>query len=67
MTYPTKLLSAVKLGKLELKNRIVMASMIRNRCEGTVPTDINVKYYAERANAGLIISEGVLITPLGTV
>ena len=52
--------SRVTLGKLELANRIVMAPMTRSRADiDAVPTDIMVDYYAQRASAGLIVSEGV--------
>ncbi len=53
------LFSAGKLGKLALRNRIVMAPMTRSRAIGNVPNDLMVKYYADRADAGLIITEGV--------
>lgn len=52
------------LGNLKLKNRVVMASLTRNR--NIVPDQINVDYYEQRAGAGLILSEGVLIEPQGT-
>lgn len=53
------LFQALQLGELELANRIVMAPMTRNRAGADfVPTDIMVEYYAQRADAGLIISEG---------
>jgi 2,4-dienoyl-CoA reductase-like NADH-dependent reductase (Old Yellow Enzyme family) len=42
----------------DLKNRLVMAPLTRNRAEGTVPGDLAVEYYAQRASAGLIITEG---------
>jgi N-ethylmaleimide reductase len=55
----TTLFDPVKLGDLELSNRIVMAPMTRSRAgDGDVPTDLNVEYYRQRATAGLIISEG---------
>ena len=50
----------LKLGDLELSNRVVMAPMTRSRADSdAVPTDIMVDYYAQRASAGLIISEGI--------
>ncbi len=64
---PSNLLSPLNLGSLTLKNRVVMASLTRGRCPGTVPDDLVVKYYEERATAGLILSEGVLIAPLGKI
>jgi N-ethylmaleimide reductase len=55
----TTLFDPVRLGDLELSNRIVMAPMTRSRAgEGDVPTDMNVEYYRQRATAGLIVSEG---------
>jgi len=54
------------MGGLTLPNRIVMAPMTRNRAgEGNVPTEMNALYYAQRASAGLIISEGSQISPQG--
>lgn len=53
------LFEPVQLGELELANRIVMAPMTRSRAgEGDVPTALNAEYYAQRASAGLVISEG---------
>jgi len=51
--------SAVRLGDIELANRIVMAPMTRDRA-GThdEPTDLMVEYYRQRATAGLIVTEG---------
>jgi N-ethylmaleimide reductase len=47
------------LGKLELRNRIVMAPMTRSRAIGNIPTDTMAEYYEQRASAGLIITEGI--------
>jgi len=56
----------ILLGPLRLPNRIVMAPMTRNRAgAGDVPTDLNALYYAQRASAGLIISEGTQVSPEG--
>lgn len=41
-----------------LPNRIVLAPLTRNRAKGTVPAELNAQYYAQRASAGLIITEG---------
>lgn len=55
----TDLFDPVRLGDLDLANRIVMAPMTRSRAgEGDVPTDLNVEYYRQRASAGLIVTEG---------
>lgn len=59
------LFSPFTLGTLELKNRIVMAPMTRSRAIGNVPNELMVKYYADRADAGLIISEGTAPSPNG--
>lgn len=59
------LFSPVKLGAISLSNRMVMAPLTRNRAgEGGVPQDINVTYYAQRASAGLIISEATPISAM---
>lgn len=47
------------LGKLQLRNRIVMAPMTRSRAIGNVPNDAMAQYYEQRASAGLIITEGI--------
>ena len=60
------LFSPVKLGRYELPNRIVMAPLTRNRAgEGNVPRELNAEYYAQRASAGLIVSEATQISPQG--
>ena len=61
----TDLFAPFRLGPLELANRIVMAPMTRNRTPDTVPNDLNVEYYAQRAGAGLIITEGVQPSAVG--
>ena len=58
--------SPVRLGDLELANRIVMAPMTRDRAgPADEPTDIMVDYYRQRAGAGLIVTEGVQPSPAG--
>ena len=52
------LLSEYQLGEITLKNRVVMAPMTRSRAEDNVPNDMMATYYANRAGAGLIITEG---------
>jgi len=63
----TDLFSPLTLGRTEIKNRIVMAPLTRNRAAmpGNVPQDINAAYYAQRASAGLIIAEATPISPMG--
>ncbi|WP_345954437.1 alkene reductase [Mucilaginibacter sp. PAMB04168] len=59
------LLEEYLLGDLKLKNRMVMASMTRGRATnaGLVPTPLMAEYYAQRASAGLILSEGTWVSP----
>lgn len=53
--------------EIHLKNRIIMAPMTRNMANDDLsPTDDMMEYYARRADAGLIISEGTIIRPDGT-
>jgi N-ethylmaleimide reductase len=60
------LFQPLRLGDIELKNRIVMAPMTRNRADADeAPHGLNVRYYAQRASAGLILSEATQITPQG--
>jgi N-ethylmaleimide reductase len=61
------LFSPFHLGDLELKNRIVMAPLTRNRAtHGTdAPNDLNAEYYRQRASAGLIITEATQISQQG--
>jgi N-ethylmaleimide reductase len=47
-----------QLAEMTLKNRIVMAPMTRSRAPGTMPSPSMATYYAQRASAGLIITEG---------
>jgi N-ethylmaleimide reductase len=57
------LLEEYQLGDLRLKNRIVMSSLTRGRATnaGLVPTALMAEYYAQRASAGLILSEGTWV------
>lgn len=59
------LFSPAQLGAIALKNRMVMAPLTRNRAgEDGVPQDLNVTYYAQRASAGLIITEATPISAM---
>lgn len=54
------LFSPTRLGRLDLRNRIVMAPMTRSRAGANdEPTELMVEYYRQRASAGLIITEGI--------
>ena len=54
----TTLFTPITLGKLQLKNRIVMAPLTRCRATGNIPNQLMAKYYGLRADAGLLIAEG---------
>lgn len=57
-----KLLSPVRFGALELPNRVLMAPLTRARCPDLVPGSMQQTYYAQRAGAGMIISEATNIS-----
>jgi len=58
------LFSPFSLSGLELKNRVVMASMTRGRArnDGLIPTPLHVEYYRQRASAGLIMTEATWVS-----
>ena len=64
-TMGRKLFSEASLGTLSLTNHIVMAPMTRSRALGNVPNEMMAEYYAQRASAGLIITEGTSPSPNG--
>jgi 2,4-dienoyl-CoA reductase-like NADH-dependent reductase (Old Yellow Enzyme family) len=63
------LFDPLQLGDLTLPNRIIMAPLTRCRARSAndtrIPNDIMAQYYAQRASAGLILSEAVAVTPQG--
>lgn len=59
------LYSPVKLGSMELKNRIVMAPLTRSRAIDNIPNSLMAEYYGQRASAGLIVTEGTSPSPNG--
>lgn len=61
------LLTPLDAGELRLPNRVLMAPLTRARSAqpGDVPTELNAAYYAQRAGAGLIISEATQVSPQG--
>lgn len=62
----TILATPLRVGALELPNRIIMAPLTRCRAgPGRVPTDLMAKYYEQRASAGLILSEATAVDPMG--
>lgn len=64
---PDLLLQSFSLGGLRLSSRVVMAPMTRCRTSqpGDIPNALMAEYYAQRASAGLIISEATQISPQG--
>ena len=61
----TTLFDPIRAGDLHLANRIAMAPLTRNRSPGAVPGDMAVTYYAQRASAGLLITEATAISQQG--
>src|SRR5512133_1370490 len=61
----TSLFDPMPLGKLHLPNRIVMAPLTRNRAPDAIPTSMMAEYYAQRASAGLLITEATAISAQG--
>jgi N-ethylmaleimide reductase len=60
----SNLFDSFQLGSNTLANRIVMSPITRLRANGTIPTALMAEYYAQRASAGLIITECTMISPL---
>lgn len=62
----SQLFTPVRIGRLTLPNRLVMAPMTRSRADDDgIPGELATVYYAQRAGAGLIISEGVFPSAIG--
>lgn len=62
----SKLFDPIKVGDFVWPNRIVMAPLTRCRADaGRVPNALMAQYYAQRAGAGLILSEATAVTPMG--
>ena len=60
------LFDPISIGDLVLPNRVVMAPLTRLRAgESQIPNALMAEYYAQRASAGLIITEGVPVSPQG--
>ncbi|NIE69232.1 alkene reductase [Burkholderia sp. Ax-1719] len=60
------LFDPIQIGDLTLPNRVIMAPLTRQRAgEARQPNALMAKYYAERAGAGLIVSEATSVTPQG--
>ena len=62
----TNLFDPIRIGDIDLANRVVMAPLTRNRAApGQVPSELAVEYYRQRASAGLIITEASQVCPEG--
>lgn len=63
----TTMFDPIKVGALDLPNRIIMAPLTRSRADGgaRVPNALMAEYYVQRASAGLILSEATSVTPMG--
>ena len=62
----TTLLTPGRIGGLQTPNRLIMAPMTRSRAHaGGVPSELAIEYYAQRASAGLILTEGVAPVAVG--
>ena len=60
------LFTPLRLGAIEIPNRVIMAPLTRCRAvEGRVPSPLAPEYYAQRASAGLILSEATAVDPMG--
>jgi 2,4-dienoyl-CoA reductase-like NADH-dependent reductase (Old Yellow Enzyme family) len=65
MNHPT-LFDPIQVGSLRLPNRIIMAPLTRSRAGAQrIPNALMAEYYAQRATAGMIISEATSVTPMG--
>lgn len=67
MTRNAPLFDAIRFGEIPARNRIVMAPLTRSRAtaQENMPTALNAEYYAQRASAGLIVSEATQISQEG--
>jgi 2,4-dienoyl-CoA reductase-like NADH-dependent reductase (Old Yellow Enzyme family) len=61
-----KLFTVHQAGSTQLNNRVVMAPMTRSRAKDEHADDLTRQYYAQRATAGLIVSEGLPVSREGT-
>jgi len=62
----TTLFDPIRVGDLELPNRVFMAPLTRCRAdEGRIPNALMAEYYVQRASAGLILSEATSVDPMG--
>lgn len=65
MSSNSPLFEPLQLGDITIKNRITMSALTRDRAPGTIPSEAMQEHYVQRASAGLIVTEGTLITRQG--
>ncbi len=66
MTKELRLLAPIRVGGLDLPNRVFMSPLTRCRASaGRLPNPLMRDYYVQRASAGLILSEATAVTPMG--
>jgi 2,4-dienoyl-CoA reductase-like NADH-dependent reductase (Old Yellow Enzyme family) len=58
-------MTPLTIGDITIKNRVGMSALTRNRAPHTYPSDLMKEYYVQRGGAGLIVTEGTLITRQG--
>jgi N-ethylmaleimide reductase len=61
----TSAFDPITVGGTRLANRIAMAPMTRSRAYGGLVPELTAEYYAQRASAGLIITEGIQPSVIG--
>src|SRR5580698_3916978 len=62
----TTLFDPIKLGDVELPNRIIMSPLTRSRAGvSRIPNALMAEYYAQRATAGLVVTEATVVSAMG--
>ncbi len=62
----TQLFDPIKMGTLQIKNRIAMAPMTRGRAgDERIPNEVMADYYFQRSSAGLLITEATVVSQEG--
>ncbi len=65
MSSTSVLFEPLQLGDITIKNRFAMSALTRDRARKAIPNEVMQEYYVQRSNAGLIVTEGTLITRQG--
>ena len=64
MAYPD-LFKPYTHGALTVPHRVALAPLTRNRAKDTIPGELNAEYYAQRASAAIVITEGTHPAAIG--